>query len=120
VREAQELAQAQQMMSTASREEDQEKGLGSMHVATEWLSPNYRRESRVVRFVRLTRATFPTVTEVLKLLPYALLPFAFSMFILVQGLVSKGWVAVFAYGWDYVRGFLSSFPPSVSFKLRHS
>jgi Na+/H+ antiporter NhaD/arsenite permease-like protein len=116
--EAQEMVQEQQMMSTASREEDQEQGLASMHVAGECLSPNDRRESRIVRFVRRSRATFPTVTEVLKLLPYALLPFAFSMFILVQGLVSKGWVAVFAFGWDYVRNFLNYFPLSVSFKLR--
>ncbi|GFP56082.1 hypothetical protein TASIC1_0006025200 [Trichoderma asperellum] len=29
------------------------------------------------------------------------IPFAFCMFILVQGLVTKGWVPVFAYGWDH-------------------
>ncbi len=102
-------------MSTASREDDKEKGLASMHVAVEGLSPNDRKESRVVRFVRHWRATFPTVTEVLKLLPYALLPFAFSMFILVQGLVSKGWVAVFAFGWDYVRSFLTIISVAMAF-----
>jgi len=84
-------------MSTASQKEDQEKGPVFIHVAAECLSPNDQRESRIVQFVRQSRTTFPTVTEVLKLLLYALLPFAFSMFILVQELVSKGWVTVFAY-----------------------
>ncbi|KAK0630518.1 hypothetical protein B0T17DRAFT_488444 [Bombardia bombarda] len=45
--------------------------------------------------------TFPTVTVVLSHLPFALLPFAFAMFVLVQALVTKGWVPVFAYGWDH-------------------
>lgn len=43
--------------------------------------------------------TFPTATAVLTHLPYALVPFALCMFVLVQGLASKGWIAVFAYGW---------------------
>ncbi|KAF7856087.1 hypothetical protein EAF04_010041 [Stromatinia cepivora] len=45
--------------------------------------------------------TFPTVTAVVSHLPFALVPFAFSMFVLVQALVTKGWVPVFAYGWDH-------------------
>jgi hypothetical protein len=45
--------------------------------------------------------TFPTVTAVVAHLPFALVPFTFCMFILVQGLVTKGWVSVFAYGWDH-------------------
>ena len=47
------------------------------------------------------QVTFPTAMTVLSLLPYALIPFAFCMFVLVQGLVTKGWVSVFAYGWDH-------------------
>ncbi|KAF5665581.1 arsenite efflux transporter [Fusarium heterosporum] len=43
--------------------------------------------------------TFPTVMAVMAHLPFALVPFAFTMFVLVQALVSKGWVNVFAYGW---------------------
>lgn len=43
--------------------------------------------------------TFPTVMAVAAHLPFALVPFAFAMFVLVQGLVSTGWVNVFAYGW---------------------
>ncbi|TVY41180.1 hypothetical protein LOCC1_G005975 [Lachnellula occidentalis] len=50
---------------------------------------------------RWSQETFPTVTAVVAHLPFALVPFAFTMFILVQGLVTKGWVPVFAHGWDY-------------------
>lgn len=45
--------------------------------------------------------TLPTVAAVLAHLPFALVPFAFSMFVLVEALVTKGWVSVFAYGWDH-------------------
>jgi len=48
-----------------------------------------------------SQETFPTVTAVIAHLPFALIPFAFAMFVLVQALVTKGWVAVFAYGWDH-------------------
>uniref|UniRef100_A0A8H7K9I5 Citrate transporter-like domain-containing protein n=1 Tax=Bionectria ochroleuca TaxID=29856 RepID=A0A8H7K9I5_BIOOC len=50
---------------------------------------------------RWLQETFPTATAVLVHLPFALIPFAFCMFILVQALVTKGWVPVFAYGWDH-------------------
>ncbi|KAI0886004.1 uncharacterized protein GGS22DRAFT_187235 [Annulohypoxylon maeteangense] len=50
---------------------------------------------------RWSQETFPTATAVAGHLPYALVPFAFSMFVLVQALVTKGWVPVFAYGWDH-------------------
>ncbi|KAJ2981631.1 hypothetical protein NUW58_g6643 [Xylaria curta] len=50
---------------------------------------------------RWLQDTFPTVTAVFSHLPFALLPFSFEMFILVQGLVTNGWVPVFAYGWDH-------------------
>ncbi|KAF2750115.1 putative arsenite transmembrane transporter protein [Sporormia fimetaria CBS 119925] len=45
--------------------------------------------------------TFPTATTVMAHLPLALVPFAFTMFVLVQALVTKGWVPVFAHGWDH-------------------
>jgi Na+/H+ antiporter NhaD/arsenite permease-like protein len=44
--------------------------------------------------------TFPTTTVCLRQLPYDLVPFAFCMFILVEALISKGWVRVFAHWWD--------------------
>lgn len=50
---------------------------------------------------RWLQETFPTVTVVVSHMPFPLVPFAFSMFVLVQGLVTKGWVPVFAYGWDH-------------------
>ncbi|KAF2634262.1 hypothetical protein P280DRAFT_474767 [Massarina eburnea CBS 473.64] len=46
------------------------------------------------------QVTFPTSSTVLAHLPFALVPFAFCMFVLVQALVTKGWVPVFAHGWD--------------------
>jgi Na+/H+ antiporter NhaD/arsenite permease-like protein len=45
--------------------------------------------------------TFPTAATVIAHLPFALVPFAFAMFVLVQALVTKGWVPVFAHGWDH-------------------
>lgn len=48
-----------------------------------------------------SRETFPAMTTVLSLLPVALVPFALCMFVLVQALVTKGWIAVFAYGWNH-------------------
>ena len=42
---------------------------------------------------------FPTVKTVLSHLPFALIPFAFCMFIIVEGLVTKGWVEILAKGW---------------------
>ncbi|KAK4128037.1 hypothetical protein N657DRAFT_685654 [Parathielavia appendiculata] len=49
---------------------------------------------------RWSQETFPTATAVIAHLPFALVPFAFSMFVLVQALVTKGWVQIFALGWD--------------------
>jgi Na+/H+ antiporter NhaD/arsenite permease-like protein len=57
--------------------------------------------SRIRDAYRWTQETFPTVAAVLSHLPFALVPFALSMFVLVQALVTKGWVPVFAYGWDH-------------------
>jgi hypothetical protein len=42
---------------------------------------------------------FPTITALLPRLPVSLVPFALSMFILVNALASKGWVEVFASWW---------------------
>ncbi|KAI1779080.1 hypothetical protein F4818DRAFT_238685 [Hypoxylon cercidicola] len=64
-----------------------------------------RREVTLVSLIEevyvWSQETFPTATAVASHLPYALVPFAFSMFVLVQALVTKGWVPVFAYGWDH-------------------
>lgn len=50
---------------------------------------------------RWCQETFPTATAVVTHLPFALVPFAFAMFVLVQALVTKGWVPVFAWGWEH-------------------
>lgn len=52
-------------------------------------------------FYRWLQETFPTVTAVVSHMPFPLVPFAFSMFVLVQALVTKGWVPVFAHGWNH-------------------
>jgi len=57
--------------------------------------------SRVRDAYRWMQESFPTVTAVVAHLPFALIPFAFTMFVLVQALVTKGWVPVFAHGWDH-------------------
>jgi Na+/H+ antiporter NhaD/arsenite permease-like protein len=44
--------------------------------------------------------TFPAATAVLALLPVSLIPFTFCMFVLIQALVTKGWILVFAHGWE--------------------
>ncbi|KAF7122940.1 hypothetical protein CNMCM5793_001116 [Aspergillus hiratsukae] len=50
---------------------------------------------------RWSQETFPTATAVVSHMPFALVPFSFAMFVLVQALVTKGWVPVFAHGWDH-------------------
>lgn len=44
--------------------------------------------------------TFPTTTAAFCHLPFKLVPFVFSIFIMVQALSANGWVAVFTHGWD--------------------
>jgi hypothetical protein len=88
----------------ASSGEDPEKRGFSERISAKAARP--RERATVVSLFdecyRWCQETFPTVTAVLSHLPYALLPFAFSMFVLVEALASKGWVPVFAYGWDHV------------------
>ncbi|KAL3464499.1 hypothetical protein BJX64DRAFT_91932 [Aspergillus heterothallicus] len=58
-------------------------------------------ESLSIELYRWLQETFPTVTAVVSHMPFALVPFAFAMFVLVQALATKGWIEVFAYGWDH-------------------
>lgn len=58
-------------------------------------------ESVIDERYQWARETFPTTMTVFNHLPLALLPFAFCMFVLVQALVTKGWVPVFAHAWDH-------------------
>lgn len=69
-------------------------------VQTEIVSPR-NLVSLTADTYRWLQETFPTVTVVVSHMPFPLVPFALSMFVLVQALVTKGWVPVFAYGWDH-------------------
>lgn len=62
---------------------------------------NKTLESLAISTYRWLQETFPTVTAVVSHMPFPLVPFAFAMFILVQALATKGWIEVFAYGWDH-------------------
>jgi hypothetical protein len=84
---------------------DEEKQTFSDRVSEEVAPGQENRQSTLMSLCTeaytWSQETFPTVTAVLAHLPFALVPFAFCMFILVQGLVTKGWVEVFAHGWDH-------------------
>ncbi|KAL4983688.1 hypothetical protein BDW68DRAFT_29300 [Aspergillus falconensis] len=58
-------------------------------------------ESSAIATYQWLQETFPTVTAVVSHMPFPLVPFAFAMFILVQALATKGWIEVFAHGWDH-------------------
>lgn len=55
--------------------------------------------SHLLTYAQHVIGRFPGVYGVCKKLPVALVPFAFLMFILVQGLASQGWVHTFADWW---------------------
>ncbi|KAJ3577947.1 hypothetical protein NPX13_g2622 [Xylaria arbuscula] len=94
--------------STEAIEEKQREVAGDVRVTKTTCAPTISEDNDTATLVsvsakayRWTQDTFPTVVAVLSHLPFALLPFSFEMFILVQGLVTNGWVPVFAYGWDH-------------------
>ncbi|KAH6643106.1 hypothetical protein C7974DRAFT_386796 [Boeremia exigua] len=81
---------------------DRERDVGEQHQTKP--SPQKRPttlESIVKERYQWAEETFPTTMTVFNHLPLPLLPFAFCMFVLVQALVTKGWVPVFAHGWDH-------------------
>jgi Na+/H+ antiporter NhaD/arsenite permease-like protein len=66
-------------------------------------SPTPKRRSLIGMLTHVAHrigSAFPTVSAIVRRLPIPLVPFAFLMFILVQGLGSKGWVEVFATWWS--------------------
>ncbi|KAI9685486.1 MAG: hypothetical protein M1820_010783 [Bogoriella megaspora] len=99
-----ELHKLSHRMPKEALDEKSEVSLENQELAEE-TSPRVRKHTTLVSLVRdayrWSQETLPTATTVLTHLPYALVPFAFSMFVLVQALVTKGWVPVFAYGWDH-------------------
>ncbi|BEJ16168.1 hypothetical protein CspHIS471_0507730 [Cutaneotrichosporon sp. HIS471] len=62
-------------------------------------SPPPPKAKAKVHPIAWLRYTFPTVAAVMSRLPLPLLPFAFSMFILVDALEYTGWVKVWAHWW---------------------
>ena len=62
-----------------------------------------RRRATVTSLIadahRWSQETFPIVMAALWHLPFTLVPFTLSMFVLVQALINTGWVLVFAHGW---------------------
>jgi len=101
--------QQEQLSRMSNGETDEEKLPSPKDGVTDHgrpVSPVVKREratlvSLLVDAYRWSQETFPTVTAVVSHLPFKLVPFALSMFVLVQALVTKGWVPVFAYGWDH-------------------
>jgi Na+/H+ antiporter NhaD/arsenite permease-like protein len=91
--------------ANSTGEVDEKKRALSERISQEVALRNERERTTLVLLVadmyRWLQETFPTVMAVVMHLPFALVPFAFAMFVLVQALVTKGWVQVFAYGWDH-------------------
>lgn len=85
-------------VSPSSAEADEK---GASTVGSSGAPPKTTLASTVASSYRYCQETFPTATAVVMHLPFKLVPFAFAMFVLVQALVTKGWVPVFAYGWDH-------------------
>ena len=48
------------------------------------------------KLIAILKAHFPTVAAAFPHLPFALIPFAFSQFILIEGLAYRGWIDLFA------------------------
>jgi Na+/H+ antiporter NhaD/arsenite permease-like protein len=91
--------------TTSSGEMDEKKQTFSERISREVAPRQERGRPTLISLVadayRWSQETFPTATAALENLPFELVPFAFSMFVLVQALVNKGWVPVFAHGWDH-------------------
>lgn len=64
-------------------------------------SKNGTLESLIAAAYRWCQETFPTAMAVLSHMPYTLIQFTLSMFVLVQALANTGWIRIFAHGWAY-------------------
>lgn len=66
-------------------------------------TPSTPEKSDISSFTRMhikvVSDRYPTVSAILSRLPVPVLPFAFLMFILIQGLSTKGWIELFAVWW---------------------
>lgn len=57
------------------------------------------QERPITHMKRTFRVIFPHFSKVLAGLPIAMLPFSFSMFILVHALTTTGWIEIFSKWW---------------------
>jgi Na+/H+ antiporter NhaD/arsenite permease-like protein len=55
-----------------------------------------KSSSRLADLIESLERRFPTFFTALPRLPFALVPFAFSQFILIEGLAHQGWIDIFA------------------------
>ncbi|KKK19419.1 hypothetical protein AOCH_001334 [Aspergillus ochraceoroseus] len=76
-------------------------GLPSNHPEAQHQTERTTIVSWSIDTYRWLQETFPTATAVVSHMPFAVVPFALSMFVLVQALATKGWIEVFARGWDH-------------------
>jgi len=56
--------------------------------------------SSLRNIIQWSQETFPVAVAVLSNLPFSFVPFTLSMFVLIHALYTKGWILVFAHGWD--------------------
>ncbi|WVR04956.1 hypothetical protein IAU60_001968 [Kwoniella sp. DSM 27419] len=76
---------------------DTQDGGATVHSPSKPGPPRDRRHTLLSPAFAFARR-FPTTTQIISHLPIPLLPFAFSFFILVEGLQHTGWIRVFG-GW---------------------
>ncbi len=67
--------------------------------------PNNEKPTNIIQKIYFPfkfgfKSSFPTFSKILGGLPVLMLPFAFSMFILVEALTESGWIQVFSKWWE--------------------
>lgn len=97
LREVSDIAPAQATMALTYKVSEREPG--------DLESGDGRERATLVSLVtdayKWLRETFPTSIVVISHMPFALVPFTFSMCVLVQALTTKGWVLLLAHGWGH-------------------
>jgi Na+/H+ antiporter NhaD/arsenite permease-like protein len=93
------VSESQGLSNVDSGPDDDEKR-GNLKDELNRLARGRTLQSLVLAAYEWSHDTFPTAAEALGHLPFALVPFTLSMFVLVQALVSTGWVPIFAHGWS--------------------
>ncbi|PMD19969.1 hypothetical protein NA56DRAFT_680042 [Hyaloscypha hepaticicola] len=96
-----EVSEPHSLPNIKSRGENDEKGKKPPQQDLKSLAPPRTLQSLVVDACRWFQETFPAAATALGHLPFVLVPFILSMFVLVQALVSTGWVLIFAHGWSH-------------------